>query len=120
MIELTITDVLELLFVGILASALNFAVVQGLKKAGFLSKSARRLAPTAVGMLVTLPGLPVALVWLTPLTWDQLAHDLAVVALIVLGLLLSVANAGGAQWCHAIVRTVLERIGERAPDFFQQ
>lgn len=112
--ELTLLDIGELLVVGMLASALNWTVTEALKRRGALSKRARRLMPTLIGLLLTLPGLPLALVWLTPRTWDDLGHPLAIVALIGLGLFLSVANAGGAQWCHAIVRTALERIGDDA------
>lgn len=118
MTELTLIDIGELIVVGILAAALNFAVVEYVKRRiWLLSKPARRFAPTIVGLLLTLPGLPLAVVWLTPVAWSDLNNPPTLAGLGVLGLLLGIANAGGAQWAHGVVKSILERLGDRAPDF---
>jgi drug/metabolite transporter (DMT)-like permease len=114
--ELNLIDIGELLVVGILASALTWAVVEGIVRLRAPSKTVRRLLPTIVAAALTLPGLPLALVWLTPVTWPELQRPEALVGVCVVAIFGSVACAGGAQWCHAIVRSAVEKIGDRAPD----
>ena len=116
MIELTLYDLGELAIVGSVASAINFAIVEHLKRLVGLSRLARRLAPTVVGVVSSVVGFPMALAMFTPVTFAELRAWPLWAGVLVVSFGLAIVQAAGASWAFTMWKAAAERIGERLPD----
>lgn len=112
---LTGLDVGVLFAVGVLASALVWFVVQTAKQWTEIDAPiVWKVSPIALGVLVTLVGLPAALEGVAP--EHTVPHYIVAIAIVVLGLACGVGARGAHRWARRVMVGTLGRIADWITD----